>query len=179
MARLRKGVSYRRKERPYTRVSKFSNKAYVKGAPVCKISRFDMGTLNNTYDFSVSLSPTVTLQIRQNALESARQSCNKLLEDTLGKNFYFKVRVYPFHVLRENPLAMGAGADRFSTGMSHAFGKPIGTAAQVKEGQTIFEVRVNAKDLSVAKKALLRATYKLPCKCHIVAVKMVSARELV
>ncbi len=177
MVRLRKFVSYRRKERPYTRVSKFSNKAYVKGAPVCKISRFDMGTLKGTYDFSVYLSPTVELQIRQNALESARQSCNKLLEDTLGKNFYFKVRVYPFHVLRENPLAMGAGADRFSTGMSHAFGKPIGTAAQIKEGQTIFEVRVQAKDLPVAKKALMRAAYKLPCKCNIASMPLAAAKR--
>ena len=43
MAKLRKGVSYRHFERPYTRKSKFRNKSFIKSVPVCKVVRFDMG----------------------------------------------------------------------------------------------------------------------------------------
>ena len=90
-------------------------------------------------------------------------TCNRLVEKTLGKTAYrFKVRVYPFHILRENPLAAGAGADRMSTGMKMSFGKPIGVAAQIKKGQTVFSMDVNKQNVDLAKKALKRATYKLP-----------------
>ena len=46
--------------------------------------------------------------------------------------YFFQLRIYPHHILRENPLAAGAGADRMSTGMKCAFGKPISVAARVK-----------------------------------------------
>jgi len=107
------------------------------------------------------------MNIRQNALEAARMSCNRLLEKTAGKEFYFKMRVYPFHVLRENPLAAGAGADRMSQGMSQAYGKPIGSAARVQEGQIIFELRINKTHMNSGKEALGRASKKLPCTCKI------------
>lgn len=78
-----------------------------------------------------------------------------------------KLMVYPHHVLRENPLAAGAGADRMSMGMQLAFGKPIGRAAQIKKGQTIVTVKVDKQNINVAKNALERFSHKLPCSCSI------------
>ncbi|MBN2881297.1 50S ribosomal protein L16 [Candidatus Woesearchaeota archaeon] len=169
MARLRKFVAYRRIERPYTRKSKYRKYSYVRANPNNKIIRFDMGELKQTFPKRVDLVSKTDLQIRHNALESARQTANKHLEKTLGKTgYHFKIRIYPHHVLRENALASGAGADRLSTGMKHSFGKPIGIAAQVNEGQSIFSVDVQEKDILVAKKAMERAIKKLPNKYAIV-----------
>ena len=43
MARIRKGVSYRRLERPYTRKSKFRAKSFVRAVPHSKIAKFEFG----------------------------------------------------------------------------------------------------------------------------------------
>lgn len=173
MAKLRKFVAYRRLERPYTRRSKYRKYSYVRANPNNKITRFDMGNTdtNKTFETRVDLISRSDLQIRHNAIESARQTTIKLLEKTIGKSeFFFKIRVYPHHVLRENALASGAGADRLSTGMGHAFGKPIGIAARIVEDQTIFSIAVDKKNVLVAKNALDRARKKLPNKYSIVEV---------
>lgn len=168
MARLRKGVAYRTLERPYTRFSKFRKKSFIRASPNVKIVRFDMGNLTRSFKYRVDLVSTKGLQVRQESVESARKSCNRVLESGVGKhNYHFQIRIHPFHVLRENPIAKGAGADRFSTGMSHAFGKPIGLASQVREGQQMFSVFVNKEHLKSARKALQRANYKLPVSCRI------------
>ncbi len=169
MARLRKFVSYRNIKRPYTRTSKFKAEAYIRMTPNPKVVRFDLGDTQKAFEYTLSLNSKSELNIRDNALESARQTSNKLLESFLGlSGFHLKVKVYPYHVLREHALAAGAGADRFSSGMAHAFGKPMGLAARIKKGQTIFQVRVDKQNLGVAKQALERASKKLPCACMIV-----------
>ena len=173
MARLRKFVAYRRLERPYTRTSKFKAKSYIKTTPNVKIVRFSTGDPNKNFKYTLSLLSKSDLQIRDNALESARQTSNKLLETYLGLNgFHMKVRVYPYHILREHALASGAGADRFSSGMAHSFGKPTGIAARIKKGQTIFQVDVDKQNIAVAKQALERASKKLPCSCTIQVVEI-------
>jgi len=72
----------------------------------------DLRTGNKKLSFpstDVDLVTKTALQIRHNALESARMTCNRLLETNLGKSGYrLKIRTYPFHILRENPLAAGA-----------------------------------------------------------------------
>ena len=132
-----------------------------------KVVRYRMGNLQKTFPLRLTLRARNALQIRHNAIESARQTSNKLLEKELGNNFHFAVRMYPHHVLRENALASGAGADRLSTGMSHAFGKVIGIAARIKEGQALFSVEVEKDKLDVAKRALHRASFKVPCKTFV------------
>ncbi|HII72249.1 TPA: 50S ribosomal protein L16, partial [Candidatus Woesearchaeota archaeon] len=103
-------------------------------------------------------------QIRDNAIEAARQTANRLVVKKLGKTgFKMKIRTYPHHILRENPLASGAGADRMSTGMKMSFGKPIGIAARIMKGQTIMELNVPKQNVAVAKEALKRAGSKFPC----------------
>ena len=172
MARLRKFVAYRRLERPYTRTSKFKAKAYIRMTPTVKIARFDTGDLNKSFKWTLNLLSKSDLQIRDNSLESARQASNKLLESHLGlSGFHLKVKVYPYHVIREHALAAGAGADRFSSGMAHSFGKPTGIAARVKKGQTIFQVSVDKPNIILAKQALERASKKLPCSCTIQVIE--------
>ena len=131
MVHLRKGCAYRRLERAYTRVSKFRELSYIRANPAKKVVRYDMGDISKSYEYQIDLLSDRDVQIRDNALESARQTANRLLEKNIGQGqYYFKIRVYPHHILRENPLASGAGADRLSTGMKMSFGKPIGSAAQ-------------------------------------------------
>ncbi|MBI4148284.1 50S ribosomal protein L16 [Candidatus Woesearchaeota archaeon] len=175
MAKLRKFVAYRRTDRlkrAYTRYSKYKKYCYVRARPVCKIARFDLGELNKSFPHVLHLVTKSTLQIRDNALESARTSATRWMEKTLGKTGWnLKVRVYPHHILRENPLASGAGADRMSTGMAHNYGKPMGIAAQVHAGNPLLTVSVDSENVPAARQALKRAMYKVPCTCSIVAEK--------
>ena len=167
MAKLRKAVAYRKLERPYTRRSKYRALNYVRASPHNLIVRYDMGDFTRTYSHKLELVTDKDLQLRHNSIESARKSANKLLEGKLGKNYTFKIRMFPHHILRENPLASGAGADRMSTGMTMSFGKPIGIAAQVHKGKCIMEIQADEKDVETAKMALKRAQYKFPMHCMI------------
>ncbi len=166
---LRPGRCYRKLKRPYTRQSiRVPKKGYVKGVPASKITQFEYGK-KDSYSKIVYLNSERTVQIRHNALEASRVVAVQELEKKLtkGSTFFMKIRVFPHHVLRENALATGAGADRFQTGMRQSFGKPVGTAAQVKTGQTILEVRVFDQSVPVAKLALKKAGYKLPTPTKI------------
>lgn len=173
MARLRKFVCYRGLERPNTRKSKYRKKSFVRGAPVCKVVKFNVGNLTSSFPYRVDLSVKVALQIRDNAIESARQTATRLLEKTLGKNgFRLQVRVYPHHVLREHALASGAGADRFSSGMAHSFGKPVGNAVRLRAGQKLISVYVPETGLPTARQAMNKAKFKLPTTCAITVEKL-------
>ena len=167
MARLRKFAAYRRLDRPYTRVSKYKKKSYVKALPRHIIVRFVMGNLKKNFKYTFELKSKDDLNIRHNSIESARQSSNRLLEKELGKEYRLQIVVFPHHILRENPVAAGAGADRFSTGMSHNFGKPHTVAARVKKGQTIFKLSVDKGKIGIAREALKRIQHKLPCGCLV------------
>lgn len=170
MAKLRKGIAYSKAvERPYTRKSKYRNKSFVRSSPVCKVVRFDSGATNGTFDGKVVLITKERAQLRHNCLESARMTVQRALDKVIPKtDYHFRIRSYPHHHLRENPLASGAGADRMSTGMKKSFGKVIGLAAQVSVGQEIMEVRVNKNNLLKAKVALQKANAKLPNKCQAI-----------
>ena len=167
---LRPGRCYRRFERPYTRQStRVPRKGYVKGVPSSKLTQFEFGK-KGEYDRTFLLVSNNNVQIRHNSLDAARVMAAQTLEKLTGKGaeFFLKIRVYPHHVIRENALATGAGADRFQQGMRQSFGKPIGTAARVHKGQAIFEVRVNSQYESAARLALKKAIHKLPTTCKII-----------
>lgn len=166
---LRPGKCYRKLSRPNTRQSiRVPKKGYVKGVPKPKITEFELGS-RGKYEKSLFLISERDVQIRHNALESARVCCVQTLEKSLGKGvgFFLKIRVYPHQVLRENTMATGAGADRFQQGMRQSFGKPIGTAARVHAGQKIMEIRTNTSSIRVARDALKQASYKLPTPCKV------------
>lgn len=150
--------SYRDQDRPaYTR------KEYVTGTPASRIIFFERGDPNADFPVQLSLTSKEKGQIRHTALESARVSANRHMQKEAGeKNYYMKLRVYPHQILRENPVALGAGADRISDGMRKSFGRPIGLAARVSSGQKIITIRTTKEFYEIAKEALRRARMKLP-----------------
>jgi large subunit ribosomal protein L10e len=75
---------------------------------------------------------------------------------------------HPHHILRENKMITGAGADRMQTGMSHSFGSNVGRAAQVKKGQVIFMLGLPSEDAVNKFRTAFRMTrQKLPCHSHM------------
>ncbi len=170
---LRSAKCYKKHERPNTRISiRKPRRSYVKGVPNIKIHRFEHGNCKKKFEISMYMISKEPVQIRHNALESARISVSKELQKKIGEEgFFLKVLVYPHHVLRENPLATGAGADRFQTGMRKSFGRPISKAARVKEGQRIIEIRIDKSGIKFGKKALKIGAGKVPTACRIELVE--------
>jgi large subunit ribosomal protein L10e len=140
--------------------------------PASKIHQFEGGNIPGKNDFPVvyHLISCRNVQMRSNCLEAARLAASKWLEKHLGTTgFFIKILPYPHHILRENAMATGAGADRFSEGMRQSFGKPIGQAARIKEWQNVILVRTPVGKDDIAKEALRRASTKLPGACRVVA----------
>jgi len=168
MARLRRARAGKALERPYTRISKYREKSYIKKTPNTRITKFVMGSPKKKFNSVLYLKSKSGVQVRDNPIESARTTANRVLEANLGlTGYFFRIRPYPHHILRLHSLASGAGADRFSTGMAHAFGKPESQTVRLKKGQILIEVKVDKKDIPIAKKALTRAKSKLPMGCLI------------
>lgn len=168
---LRPGRILKQYKRPWTRVSKSKpRKSYVVGVPQPHIHTFEMGDKNGKFDSVAYLTPKVDVSIRDNALESARIVAQNFLEKKLGTSGYFlKVLVYPHGVIREHSIAQGAGADRFSQGMRHNFGRPVGIMATTVKNQHIFMAKYNKKDEQTVKDALKRAGSKIRM-CHNIEI---------
>ena len=153
----------------------YTRREYISGVPGSQITQFDMGDLDadrEEYPVVVSLKAGEACQIRHSALESARVAANRNMIKELGElNYKMKLRVHPHHVLRENKQATGAGADRVSDGMRQAFGKPVGTAARVPNGETVFSIYCQPEHAEVAKDALRRSYNKMSPPCRIVVEK--------
>lgn len=150
----------------------YCRREYMGGVPASRINTFDLGVTNGDFPVTISLHVKEPCQIRHTALEAARITCNRILTKLAGgANYHIKFRVYPHHVLRENKLATGAGADRVSSGMRAAFGKAVGTAARVQAGQVVITVRVPVQYVNAAKEALWSASLKLPTPCYTVFEK--------
>ncbi|MCX6695808.1 MAG: 50S ribosomal protein L16 [Candidatus Altiarchaeota archaeon] len=165
MAGIRPAKCYRWDSPAYTRVNNNPSDSYITGIPASKLNTFNMGNVKGEFDTEASIVYSVNIQVRHNALDAARVQAQKTLEKSVGlANYFFKVRPYPHHVMRENVQASGAGADRVSDGMRHAFGKPIGRAARINRGQKLFSVYFNNNEqrLAIVKKALHQAEKKLP-----------------
>jgi len=178
---LRRAHCYRWDSPAYTRVSNNPADSFVTGIPGIKVTRFDMGDPNGEWDIRLDLISDEEIQIRHNALEAARQTAVRCLEKPLGKRgFYFKIRPYPHHIMRENKMATGAGADRVQSGMRDSFGKPVGKAARVRDGQIIMSISVKSEKSATAREALRKANAKLPGKAHVVEVVLreIAAEEV-
>jgi large subunit ribosomal protein L10e len=167
---LRPGRSFRKIERPYTRTSiTVPRKSYVVGVPALKIHQYEMGTRTAEFDTVVFAVADRPVQIRDNALEAARIVVNKFLDTNVGvTNYFMKILKYPHQIVREKSIATGAGADRYSSGMAHAWGKPAFHAVQTKPGQRLVELRVNKQHLDLAKKALKKFGLKISTPVTVV-----------
>jgi large subunit ribosomal protein L10e len=159
-----KGRNYRSSAgQAYTRMK------YIHGSPAPKVSKFNMGDLSTHFARRVHLVSREAVQIRHNALESARVAANKVLFDKYGETGYrLQLNVYPHIILRENKMIATAGADRLQEGMRRAFGKPTGRAARVHDGQSILIVYVPVDGVETAKKALDTASTKFPMRTRVV-----------
>jgi len=133
--------------------------------------KYEMGDLKKEFAVEIKLVSKQAIQIRHNALESARVVVNRHLADDLGNSFKLSLKLYPHHVLRENKMLTGAGADRMQSGMQRAFGKPVGIAAQVRKGQVVFSAFVDKENVDAARSALAMAKHRLP---GLYSIEMVS-----
>ena len=178
---LRPGHCYRHtRDRAYTRhATTVQSKDHIGAVPGLRTRQFNMGNGQKEFDTVCDLIikvPKNGVQIRDNALESSRLMINRGLIKLVGKeDFFLKLRVYPYHILRENKQAQGAHADRIQKGMSHAFGKVIGRAMRGRNGQKIFSVLVMDEKKEAAREALLRANARLPCDIDVIIHKDVKS----
>jgi large subunit ribosomal protein L10e len=170
---LRPGRTIRKIERPWTRVStKVPRKSYVAGVPQLKLHQFEMGNRTGEFDTTLYLIVRHPIQIRNQAIEAARIVSQSFLEKKVGlENYFFKVLPFPHQVIREKPIATGAGADRYSMGMSLAFGKPSTSAIQTRKDEKLMMLKVNKNNLEIAKQALKKAGLKLPSHIKIEIVE--------
>jgi len=141
---------------------------YIHGSPAVKISKFNMGDQGVTFPRTIHLVSQERLQVRHNALESARVAANKVLFDKYGETGYkMSIRPFPHIILRENKMIATAGADRLQEGMRRAFGKPSGRAARIDVGQEVLSISVRTDGVETARKACHSAGTKLPMKTRV------------
>ena len=173
MAKLRGARCHRRLKRAFTRTSKYRRKSYIKAAPPHKIIHFDAGNKRyEGFEYIVVLYAKKDINLRHNAIEAARVTANRYMGKTAGKGAYgMKLRVFPHQIIRENPIAMGAGADRMSQGMRASFGKSVSRSARVKSGQAIMQIYVTEGNIQNSKDALKKAASKFPIACKTVTEK--------
>ncbi len=167
---LRPAKCYRKIDTPaYTRTAiRKMSKAFVRGIPGSKIRVFNTGNIKGNYGLKAYLISKFPLNIRHNQLEAARVAANQYATKLLGVDgYYLQVLVYPHQIMRENPLATGAGADRFQSGMSRSFGKPIGVAARVIKNSRLMVLSVPTGKEEVAKEAFKRAAIKLSARTRV------------
>ncbi|MEM0453900.1 MAG: 50S ribosomal protein L16 [Sulfolobales archaeon] len=169
---LRPGRCYKElKKPPYTR------KDYISGIPQPKIVKFVMGNSRGIFDFVVRLVSREDVQVRHNALEAARVMSHKYLSKYVGdENYLLIIRSYPHHVLRENKMMAFAGADRLQDGMRLSFGRPIGTAARIGEGDVIAEIRVPERFVPQAKEAVRRMLSKIGISAEVIIERLSEAK---
>ena len=147
---------------PWARYSKKKpRKSYVKAMPHLSLLVYEMGNMKQPFDFTYDLVADGDIQLRDNALESGRQAANKYLEKIILNQYFFKVRVFPHNVIRENKMIAGAGADRLQKGMRQSFGRATDRAARIRAGQPVFTINVSKANVPYIKEALKRATKKM------------------
>ncbi|MFX1264709.1 MAG: 50S ribosomal protein L16 [Promethearchaeota archaeon] len=159
----RPGHCYREADRP-----PFVRKRYIHRQPASRIVSFDMGNTGGDFEVELSLVGLERCQIRHQALEAARIASNRHMTKTVGrKNYHLRIRVKPYHYLRENKMISGAGADRVQDGMRKAFGKVIGVAARIRPNQALITIRTDRAHIQQAMRALKKAAPKMPTPCKI------------
>ncbi|MBU0532778.1 50S ribosomal protein L16 [Candidatus Micrarchaeota archaeon] len=173
---LRPAKTFRKPDRqPWSRFSKSKpRKSYIKAIPHADLHQFRMGELKDDFDVVVDLVSKDPIIVRDNAIESARQTSNKHLEITIAGAYYFLVRVFPHHIIRENKMIAGAGADRLQKGMRQSFGRPTDKAARLNRGTEIFSVYSYKSNVEHIKKALKKAQRKLSGEYSVVIRPRVS-----
>jgi large subunit ribosomal protein L10e len=150
----------------------YTRKEYIRKIPGSRIVQYDMGNLSAEFPLTISLALKEPTQLSHNSLEAARVAANRYMQRKAGRmGYHLKIRVYPHHIVRENPMATGAGADRVQDGMRKAFGKPVSSVAITNANQKVLTVQTNKRNFKDAKEALRRASMKFPVPGQILIDK--------
>jgi len=172
---LRKACAYsKRYARPFTRKSKKRSKSYVKTIPHNKIVKYEMGNKkafeSGKFNFVFRIVSKESAQIRDNAFEACRQVILKDIEKQMPGSYYFWIKKFPHHILRENRMYSGGSkGERVNTGMQQSYGSVIGRAAFIKEGDTIFLVAFEEdKNKAIVRNAFRKTKPKLACGVKLV-----------
>lgn len=154
---------------PYTRKAQNKRDNYVSGAPAPRVTQYEMGARDKDFEKEVVLISEEDCSIRSEALEAGRIASNSYLSKIYDpeEEYKLKIRPYPHHILRYHPLAGIAQADRYYEGMRKPFGRPIGRAAIVDEGDVVMKVSIGEGETDAARKALERANHKMPVTCRV------------
>jgi large subunit ribosomal protein L10e len=173
---IRKALAYSKKKIvPYTRKSmKVKHLNYIKAVPNQKVTKFNMGNMKKEvrgeYKNYIYVIAGINVQIRDMALEAARQMLNNKLTKKLADNYSLLCKPYPHHVIRENKtFSGGSKGERVQSGMAHSFGTTMFRSAIVKMNSPIFIVGyANKKDTNEIRALCKGASAKLPCPVHII-----------
>ena len=148
----------------YQKNKPYPKSRYNRGVPDSKLRIYDIGRKKaayNEFPHCVHLVSGEKEQLSSESLEAARIAANKYMQNKAGKDaFHMRMRVHPWHVLRINKQLSCAGADRLSSGMRQAWGKPYGRAARVDIGTILMSIRVKAENVPHAQEALRRSMFK-------------------
>ena len=174
---IRKALSYSKKKfTPYTRKSqKVKHLNYIKAVPNQKVTKFNMANVaklnQGGFRYSITIYSLMKLQVRDMALEAARQALNNKLTKLLTEEHYsFICKPYPHQVIRENKtFSGGSKGERVQSGMAHSFGTTMYRSAIVQVGMPVFVIHFNDKKFTEQIRSLAKsASAKLPCKTKII-----------
>lgn len=172
---VRRARAYsKRKPVVNTRKSKKTQFSFVKMVPNQKIVKFNMGDVQGyeqkKYPIKIRLVTEENIQIRDLALEAARQVIHKEMTEMLQKNYFLRCNVYPHNILRNNRIYSGGSkGERIQTGMSKSFGTPEGRAAIVKKGQDIFTSFFSGEEnIKKVRDIFRKGKSKLPCASRVI-----------
>ncbi len=176
MAVVRRAKAYsKRNPVTNTRKSKKTQFSYIKAVPTQKIVKFNMGDVQGyeqgKYNIKMSISTEEPIQIRDLALEAARQSLHKDLTDLFQKAYFLRCHAYPHNIMRNNRVYSGGSkGERIQTGMSKSFGTPEGRSAVLRKGNPVFSAYFSGEqNISKVRDFFKKIAPKLPCKSKIVA----------
>ncbi len=173
---IRKALAYsKRRITSYTRKSqRVKHLNYIKAVPNQKVTKFNMGNVRKLnkgeYKNFMKIYSMMNVQIRDMALESARQYLNNQLTRLLIDNYSLLCKPYPHQVIRENKtFSGGSKGERVQSGMAHSFGTTMFRSAVVKVGSPIFIIAYqDKKNTDKIRQLCKSASAKLPCKCKII-----------
>jgi ribosomal protein L16/L10AE len=173
---IRKALAYSKKHRTaFTRKSKkVKHLNYIKVVPLQKVTKFNMGDVpkyeRGEFHYRMSILTVIHVQIRDLALEAARQFLNNQIQKKLMGDYYLACKSYPHQILRDNKtFSGGSKGERIQSGMSHSFGTSTGRAAYIKMGEPVFIIEFNDKKQVDFIRGLCKSVSpKLPCKTKIV-----------
>ncbi len=149
-------------KQPWARYSKKRPKqSFVKAMPHLSLLVYRMGDGKKEFEVQYDVCTHTDIQLRDNALEAARQAANKYLEKMIMGQYFFLVRVYPHNVIRENKMIAGAGADRLQKGMRASFGRATDRAARMRAGQAVFTFKSSKANRPHIIEAVRRARAKM------------------